>query len=89
MISNMDLRIALINNADTIIKNNQTIANGNCNETIKIVNPTELRNNPYLITKLTDLYNYFTLEKSDIKNKYLSDYMYSSITYNPFFVIKK
>ena len=89
MISNMDLRIALINNADTIIKNNQTIANGNCNETIKIVNPTELRNNPYLITKLTDLYNYFTLEKSYIKNKYLSDYMYSSVNYNPFFVIKK
>ena len=89
MISNMDMRVAFINNADTIIKNNQLITNGNCNEVMTIVTPTELKQNPYLITKLTDLYNYFTLEKSDMKEKYLSDYMYSSKNHNPFFFIKK
>lgn len=89
MISNMDMRVAFINNADTIIKNNQLITNGNCNEAMKIVTPTELKQNPYLITKLTDLYNSFTLEKSDMKEKYLSDYMYSSKNRNPFFFIKK
>lgn len=89
MISNMDMRIAFINNADTIIKNNQLITNGNCNEAMKIVTSTELKQNPYLITKLTDLYNSFTLEKSDMKEKYLSDYMYLSKIHNPFFFIKK
>jgi hypothetical protein len=89
MISNMDMRVAFIKNADTIIKNNQLITNGNCNEVMKIVTPTELTQSPYLMTTITDLYNYFTLEKSDMKEKYLSDYMYSSKNHNPFFFIKK
>ena len=56
MISNMDMRLALTNHADHIIKNNQNISTGNCNDIVKINNSSELLKMPYL---LTDLYNYF------------------------------
>jgi hypothetical protein len=79
MISNMDMRLALTKHADHIIKNNQNISTGNCNDIVKINNSSELLKTPYL---LTDLYNYFTLENSDIKKKYLSEYMYTSNLHN-------
>lgn len=81
----MDMRLALINHGDHIITNNQNIAIGNCNYIVKIHKSSELETKPYL---LKNLYNYFTLEKSDLKNKHLSEYMYSSIVYKPSITIK-
>ena len=85
MISNMAMRQTLINHGDHIIKNNQEFATGNCSNIIKINKSSELQKTPYI---LNNLYNYFTLEHSDIKNKYLSDYMYASVSYNTFINIK-
>ena len=75
----MDMRLALITHGDHIIKNNQNIATGNCAYIVKISKSSELQKTPYL---LNNLYNYFTLEDSDIKKKYLSEYMYTSNLYN-------
>jgi hypothetical protein len=85
MISNMDMRLALIAHGDHIIQNNQNIATGNCDYIVKITKSSELQKTPYL---LNNLYNYFTLEDSDIKKKYLSEYMYTSTLYNPSVTIK-
>jgi hypothetical protein len=85
MISNMDMRQALINHGDHIITNNQNIAIGNCNYIVKISKSSELETKPYL---LNNLYNYFRLENSDIKNNYLSEYMYMSAVYKPCTTIK-
>jgi hypothetical protein len=85
MISNMDMRLALINNSDHIITNNQSIATGTCDYIVKINKSSELQKNPYL---LDNLYNFFKLENSDIKNKYLSEYMYASSIYNVSIPIK-
>ena len=81
----MDMRRSLINHSDHIITNNQNIATGNCSNIIRITKSSELQKNPYL---LDNLYNYFKLEKSDIKNKYLSEYMYASVVYAPSINIK-
>lgn len=81
----MDMRLALINNSDHIIRNNQSIATGTCDYIVKINKSSELQKNPYL---LDNLYNYFKLENSDIKNKYLSEYMYASSIYNVSIPIK-
>ena len=81
----MNMRQALINHSDHIISNNQNIAIGNCNYIVKITKSSELETKPYL---LNNLYNYFRLENSDIKNKYLSEYMYMSTVYNPSITIK-
>ena len=81
----MDMRLALIKHSDHIITNNQSIATGTCDYIVKINKSSELQKNPYL---LDNLYNYFKLENSDIKNKYLSEYMYSSALYNASIPIK-
>jgi hypothetical protein len=85
MISNMDMRLALVNNSDHIIRNNQSIATGTCDYIVKINKSSELQKNPYL---LDNLYNYFKLENSDIKNNYLSEYMYLSAIYKVSIPIK-
>ena len=81
----MDMRHALTNHSDHIITNNQNIATGGCDYIIKITNSSELQKSPYL---LNNFYNYFKLDNSDIKNKYLSDYMYTSAVYIPSINIK-
>ena len=66
MTSNMDYRLLLMKNADTIISNNQNIAFGNCSNIITVSENKPLVQNPYLIQGVTD--NYLPFENSDLKS---------------------
>ncbi|ALH23237.1 hypothetical protein ceV_331 [Chrysochromulina ericina virus CeV-01B] len=81
MTSNMDYRLLLIKNADTIIANNQNIAIGNCSNIISISENKPLVQNPYLIQDVTD--NYLPFENSDLKDNYLNKYVYAASKFTP------
>jgi len=81
MTSNMDYRLLLMKNADTIISNNQNIAFGNCSNIITISENKPLVQNPYLIQGVTD--NYLPFENSDLKDNYLKNYVYSASKFTP------
>lgn len=70
----MEFRSILINNADTIIKNNQEIAYGNCSNIKPLFEPNIFGNNPYLFKDIND--NSLEYENSDLKNNYLKKFMY-------------
>jgi hypothetical protein len=81
MTSNMDYRLLLIKNADTIIANNQNIATGNCSNIITVSENKPLVQNPYLIQGVTD--NYLPFENSDLKDNYLNNYVYDASKFTP------
>lgn len=81
MTSNMDYRLLLIKNADTIIANNQNIAAGNCSNIITVSDNKLFVQNPYLIQGVTD--NYLPFENSDLKDNYLNNYVYNSNKFTP------
>jgi hypothetical protein len=70
--SNMEIRALLQSNANTIIKNNQIIATGNCSNVLPI-NDTRVFGSPYLFNSIMDS----CLEwdnPSDLKDNYISNY---------------
>jgi hypothetical protein len=81
MTSNMDYRLLLMKNADTIIANNQSIALGNCSNIITVSENKPLVQNPYLIQGVTD--NYLPFENSDLKDNYLKNYLYAASKFTP------
>jgi hypothetical protein len=81
MTSNMDYRLLLIKNADTIIANNQNITAGNCSNIITVSDNKLFVQNPYLIQGVTD--NYLPFENSDLKDNYLNNYVYNASKFTP------
>ena len=74
MSTNMEWRHLLMNNADTIIRNNQNIAIGNCSNIVTI-NQTN---------SILDEINPFNLI-NNLRNNYLKTYKYNSERYTPVF----
>ena len=70
----MEFRLILTNNADTIIKNNQEIAYGNCSNIKPLFDQNILTSYPYLFKDIND--NSLEYENSDLKNNYLKKFMY-------------
>lgn len=81
MTSNMEFRLMLSKNADTIIQNNQNIATGNCSDVVQIREPIVLPQNPYMIQNVID--SILPTETSDLKSNYLKDYFYNAAKFNP------
>ena len=81
MTSNMDFRLMLSKNADTIIQNNQNSATGNCSDIVQIRQPIVLPHNPYMIQNVID--SILPTETSDLKSNYLKDYFYNAAKFNP------
>lgn len=77
----MDFRLILSRNADTIIKNNQNIAGGNCSDIIQIRQPVVLPNNPYMVKNALD--SILPTVTSDLKSNYLNDYFYNAAKFSP------
>lgn len=74
MTSNMEFRLILTNNANTIIENNQKIACGNCSNIKPLLDQNRFGSNPYLFKDVND--NSLKYENSDLKNSYLKKFMY-------------
>jgi hypothetical protein len=87
MTSNMEYRLLLTQQADTIIANNQNIAFGNCSNII--IKPTKklLIHNPYIISNPTD--QHLPYDNSDLKDEYLKNYIYCANKYTPVIKINK
>jgi len=81
MSSNMDFRLLLSKNADTIIRNNQNIAAGNCSDIIQVRQPFVLPNNPYMVQNVLD--KILPTETSDLKSNFLNDYFYNAAKFTP------
>ena len=81
MTSNMEFRLMLSKNADTIIQNNQNIAIGNCSDVVQIRQPFVLPNNPYMVQNVLD--KILPTETSDLKSNFLNDYFYNAAKFNP------
>ena len=81
MTSNMDFRLILTKNADIIISNNQNIAKGDCTNIEPLLDTKPITQNPHLILGITD--NSLPLNNSDLKDKYIKNYIYSASKYTP------
>ena len=73
MTSNMTYRQYLTNNADTIIKNNQNAAAGNCSNIIPLSNE-EMPSSPILFTSITTNPSIYD-KPSDLKYNFLNNYL--------------
>jgi hypothetical protein len=83
--SNWQYRKYLVENADTIIKNNQVAA---CDECCSIPAMNQLgdkqqQNSPYLYQSCSDNSQPFGYENSDLKNLYISGYQLQSRMVTP------
>jgi len=87
MTSNMEYRLLLTQQADTIIANNQNIAFGNCSDRIIKRTKQLLIQNPCIISKPTD--HYLPFENSDLKDEYLKNYIYCANKFTPVIKINK
>lgn len=81
MTSNMDFRLILTKNADIIISNNQNIAKGDCTNIEPLLDTKPITQNPHLILGITD--NSLPLNNSDLKDKYIKNYIHSASKYTP------
>lgn len=77
----MQFRLILTNNADTIISNNQQIAQGNCSNIEPILDSKPISQTPFLISNITD--NSLQFDYSDLKDNYMKNYIYSASKYTP------
>lgn len=82
--SNWEYRKYLVDNAETIIKNNQVSACDQCCS-IPLINETKnnQQNNPYMYKSCSDNYQPFGYENSDLKNLYMSKHVIDSRMVTP------
>lgn len=74
--TNMAYRQYLTNNADTIIKNSQTAAAGNCSNIIPL-SGEKMPSSPILFNSITDNPSVYD-KPSDLKDNFLNKYVMSA-----------